>query len=239
MMSTDVSPEILGNVTHVIFDFDGLLMDTESCYTEATNRVAAPYGKIFTPVHKSMVIGFHPVECCRRSLEILRLPLSLEDFIEKLNQEIKRLLPSVELLPGVERLVSHLSQNKVPMGIATSSRKEDLMQKTSRFGNLFTEGTFFSPIITGDDPNVHRPKPAPDIFIECAKRFAGPRPERPQNVLVFEDSPTGIKGASAAGFLPVLVTENISIQSEEAVLRIPSLLEFDPQLFNLPDFVES
>lgn len=223
-------------VTHVIFDFDGLLVDTETVYTKATNEVAAPHGKIFTMEHKVQVMGVAPRESSQRIIEVLGLPLELDDFMAQMATAIDRHLPNVDLLPGAEKLVKHFKDMKIPMAIATGSTQETFAKKTEKFGDFFTVGNHFAHIVcTGDDIEVKRGKPAPDCFEICARRFEKP-PTSPKNVLVFEDAPAGVIGALAANMQVVFVPDQALIHDQEATLILKSLMEFEPMDFHLPPY---
>lgn len=221
-------------VTHVIFDFDGLLMDTESCYSKATNMIAQSYGKTFNDEHKMQVIGLAPKVCSQRILEILQLPLNLDQFMSHVDEKVVEILPEVDLMPGSERLVRHLKKHEIPMAIATSSPYSKFVDKTTRHQELFHSGKFFSHFVLGDDPHVTMHKPHPEPYLVCARRF-DKRPERPSQVLVFEDSPIGARAALAAGFQCVFVNTLLPLHSTiNATLHLQSLTEFNPQHFSLP-----
>ena len=93
--------------------------------------------------------------------------------------------PSTTFLLGVEKLITHLHKNHVPIAIATSSSTEAIHAKTKNLGYIFD---LFDHITSGSsDPEVKRGKPAPDIFLVCASRF----PEEPLPCeVIFDDSVT-------------------------------------------------
>ncbi|CAK0864865.1 unnamed protein product [Prorocentrum cordatum] len=103
-------------------------------------------------------------------------------------------------LRGAEELVSHLSTLGVRMAIATSSVRKSFDTKMTYHPKLLAP---MEVVVTGDDPAVHRGKPAPDIFLEAARRLGA----QPGECVVFEDSPHGITAAKAAGMHAVAVPD--------------------------------
>jgi len=141
------------------------------------------------------------------------------------------LFPKSEPMPGAVRLTRHFHQKGVPQAIATSSDRRYFEIKTSRHRDWFA---IFDCFVSGDDPAVCQGKPAPDIFVETARRMNA----LPERCLVFEDSPAGIDAARAAGMYAVAVPDECmdaaAYPGAHQVLR--SLEEFRPGEWKLPEF---
>ncbi|KAL3793341.1 hypothetical protein HJC23_003851 [Cyclotella cryptica] len=115
-------------------------------------------------------------------------------------KRLNDLCEQVEACPGATDLVKSLALLKLPLAIATSSRLASVQKKRRRHEDMFQSFQF---IVTGDDPNVKCGKPAPDIFLEAAKRLGF----HPSNCLVFEDSLLGAQSAKSAGCRVVAVPD--------------------------------
>ena len=139
--------------------------------------------------------------------------------------------------PGAQRLVDHLKAHGVPMIVATSSHRRHFDLKAQRHAAFFAN---MEAIVTGDDPEVKRGKPSPDIFLVAAGRFRAP-PADPSRVLVFEDAPNGVAAARAAGMPVVMVPDpRVSAEDRQAATQVlDSLLDFDPAAWGLPPFPKS
>lgn len=231
-----VSEETFKPVTHVLFDMDGLLLDTETLYTEATQQVASRYGKEYTWEIKCAVMGFAGSESTRVIIDRLQLPLSVEELEAEMREMHVKLFPTAKLMPGAERLVSHLHRCGVPIAVATSSKRDSFALKVSRHGDLFAK---FHHVVCGEKTEVARGKPHPDIFLVAAARFDNPPP--PEKVLVFEDSPNGVQAAVTAGMQVVMVPDPRVSEDlrKTATLCLNSLEDFKPELFGLPPYNHS
>ncbi|XP_025158324.1 pseudouridine-5'-phosphatase isoform X2 [Harpegnathos saltator] len=124
-------------VTHCIFDMDGLLLDTETLYTVAYNRVTQEFGKTYTWQHKAKIMGFKSTDAVQTIIDILELPIMVQEFEDKLTTLYQELFPQCNLMPGVERLLRHLKENNIPIALATSSSQESSDLKTQRWKHIF------------------------------------------------------------------------------------------------------
>lgn len=104
------------------------------------------------------------------------------------------------------------------------------------FGDYFKAGNIFGHIVIGAaDAEVKKNKPSPDPYLVCIDRFTPP--PKPSQVLAFEDSPTGLASAVAAGCQSVLVQPNPNIgKNVQPTLRLPSMEDFKPEEFGLPPY---
>lgn len=223
----------------VLWDCDGVLIDSERIYTEVTNLVLAPFGLSMPWNVKAALMGRKERDATTYLVETLKVPISVDEYIEKQHALQHDKWPSVKVLPGAQELVEYLNAVKVPQAIATSSRTESFMMKTAHNQQLFS---LIPPerVVRGDDPRVKVGKPAPDIFLAAA-RTVGIEPGQEKDVLVFEDSPEGVRAAKAAGmkviWVPLpqirqeLAKSNTDLGADEV---LESLLEFDPTKYGLP-----
>jgi len=186
--------------THVIFDLDGVLLDTEPLYTKAIAGVAARYGKTYDWTIKSQCIGRGTLEAAQVIVDMLGLPLAPRALVEERDRTLLQLLAQADAMPGAEAFTRALAARGVPMAIATSSEAAIFAVKSRR--HLAWLG-IFAAIVCGDDPRVARPKPAPDIFLAAASALGA----QPASCLVFEDSPYGVAGALAAGMQVVAMPD--------------------------------
>lgn len=222
-------------ITHCIFDMDGLLLDTESAYTEAQQEIVGRFGKQFTWDLKAKMMGKKSLEAA----EILVAELELEgkldpqDFLKEREVLLESKFRNSRVLPGVERLLRHLKSCGIQAAVATGSTRPQFELKTSQHKDLFAE--CFVHIVTGD--NVERGKPDPDIFFKAAESFQGGAPSS-DSILVFEDAPNGVEAALKAGMRVVMVPDsNLSHASRGmAHQELSTLEDFDPSLWGLPPF---
>ncbi|OZH53097.1 HAD family hydrolase [Hydrocoleum sp. CS-953] len=219
-------------ITHIIYDLDGLLLDTESIHAQVNTEITSRYGKIFDKHIKCKITGRKSIDSARAIVELLELPVTPENYLQQRNSLTYQRFPEAKPMPGAVRLTQHLYNNKIPQAVATSSSREPFNLKTKNHQEWFQ---LFDYIVVGDDPNLKRGKPAPDIFLIAAERLD----VSPENCLVFEDSLAGMEAALAARMSVVVVPDpdmdkNL-FHSAHQILN--SLTEFQPHLWQLPSFL--
>lgn len=185
--------------THIIFDLDGTLVDSEPLYTLAAQAVVSRFGKTFDFAIKRQIMGGGPLAGARFVVERLSLPISPEVYLEERELVLGELCKTVRPLPGAEALVEVLHQRAIPMAIGTSGSRALSELKLS--GLSFAR--CFRALVCSDDPGIENAKPAPDIFLRAAAEL-GAVPER---CLVFEDTPKGVQAARAAGMQVVAIPD--------------------------------
>jgi pseudouridine 5'-phosphatase len=182
----------------IIFDMDGVLIDTEPLYTIAYNEVMAPWGVTLDLATKREIMGRPPTVSIPHVIEKFGLGLSVEEFVALRTPVMDRLFDNVPAMAGAEQLIGLLSARGKRLAVATSTFSA-LFEKKTRAHPWFS---LFDIVVKGDDPDVLRPKPAPDIFLVAARRLGVDI----TRCAVFEDSPAGLEAAQASGatVFPVL-----------------------------------
>ena len=179
----------------VVFDMDGVLVDTSPCHSKAYEQLWYSLS-ISGPKYKT-IAG-------RSTKEVVAEYAPHLDLEQQKNAIVFKQLAALELLKTTDisfmdtvTALAKLSANKIPMVVATSASKASAELALENAGLA----TFFSHIITSED--VERSKPAPDLFLAAIDALGVP----PAEVVIIEDSHSGILAALASGAYTVAVRE--------------------------------
>ena len=185
-------------VEAVLFDMDGLLIDTEAVYIVALQAAARTLGREMPLDFCHSMIGVPGRECNVMIQEFYGPDFSVDRFHGPFNEHAGRLLDAhMPVKPGAVELLEFLSSRGLPLAVATSSSAANAQRHLGRAGLLGR----FKAIATRDD--VERGKPHPDVYLEAARRL-GVAPER---CIAFEDSNVGLTAAHAAGTMAIMVPD--------------------------------
>jgi HAD superfamily hydrolase (TIGR01509 family) len=201
----------------VVFDNDGLLLDTESVWTRAEQDLFDRRGIDFSAEHKRELVGTS-AEIAGGILEQrLGEPGRAVELIEELNERVvAELEHGVEAMVGARELLHQLNQRGTPIGLVSNSPLAFVQRSLEIVG--FSDR--FDVVLSAHE--VAAPKPAPDPYLEACRRLgveAGP------SVVALEDSPTGVAAARAAGLTVIGVPSLEGIELVEAHLIAESLLD--------------
>ncbi len=217
-------------VRFVIFDVDGLLLDTEPVYTRATQTIVTRFGKTFDWSIKANMIGRAAADSAHYLIETLDLPISPQEYLTERNDLMREGFAKCDAKPGAESLIRHLHHHNIPIAVATSSSRALFLLKTTRHRSWFN---LIPTIVTGDDPDIRAAKPAPDIFLTAASKMGAD----PQSILIFEDAPAGLAAGIAANMRVIVVPDPDMdrTQYSGAVEILDSLECFSCNRYGLPD----
>lgn len=178
----------------LLFDLDGLMIDSEPLWQGVEHAIAASYGKVWSDELARACQGTGLPNTIRVMRETLGIPLEDAEGVERLISEFVERLPDLRLQPGCRELVG-AAHGRIPMAVASSNKRRLVEPIVAHFGLL----GFFAAVVTGDD--VHRTKPEPDIFLYAAERLGRPA----AGCVVLEDSIAGVAAGVAAGMAVLAV----------------------------------
>ena len=184
------------NVKAVVFDLDGLMLNTEDVFDLAGREMLRRRGLQMTvEIHRSM-LGRRPNEAFQAMKDLT----GITDSIEDLKLETRTLFTEIaqdrlNVMPGLLNLLDLIDRTKLPKAVATSSPRDYMQSLLGRFDLL----SRFPVTLTAED--VTHGKPHPEIYLTASEKLGF----SVDQVLVLEDSETGTRAAAAAGTYAVAV----------------------------------
>lgn len=203
----------------VIFDMDGLLLNTESM-AAISLRAVAREREVSIPDDLPLDMIGVPAERARTMLaESIGESVLVDEILRERDEHLRRIIGTAEdlLKPGALELLTYLEHKDISCAVATSSS----YQKT--WHQLTSAGIFaaFDHVVCRDD--VQRGKPHPDVYLEAAKRVGAP----PRQCVALEDSPNGARAAIAAGAITIMVPDLLppTASGESGCTVLPTLFD--------------
>jgi HAD superfamily hydrolase (TIGR01509 family) len=191
----------------VIFDLDGVLMDSEQLWNASKEALVREAGGRWRNEAPTVMMGMSSPEWSAYLHDELGVPLEAEainrEVVGRMLDGYRRELP---LLPGASEAVRTLAA-RWPLGLASSSNREviDLVLERSDFGDAFR--------VAVSSEEVERGKPAPDVYLTAAGRLGAD----PARCVAIEDSGNGLRSAAAAGMAVIAVPNEHYRPNEEAL----------------------
>ncbi len=179
----------------VVFDLDGVLIDSEQVWDEVREQLARERGGRWHPRAQRDMMGMSSQEWSRYMHEAIGLPESPEEInAEVVRRMLERYAEGPPWLPGALVAVRRMAE-RFPLGLASSSNREliDAVLEAGGIAGLFQA--------TVSSEEVGRGKPAPDVYLEAARRLG----VDPRHAAAVEDSETGIRSAKEAGMHVVAI----------------------------------
>jgi HAD superfamily hydrolase (TIGR01509 family) len=199
----------------VVFDLDGVLIDSEHVWDEARRALAAERGGRWNDRASRDMMGMSSLEWSRYMHEVI----GLQESPEEISAEVVRRLQAIyreqlPLLPGAVEAVDRLAA-RWPLAVASSSNREliDLVLELSGLESHFR--------VTVSSEEVARGKPAPDVYLEAARRLG----VEPGRCAAIEDSENGIRSAKAAGMCVLAIPNPQFPPADEALSQADDVLE--------------
>ncbi len=201
----------------VIFDADGVLVDSEPISLEAFRRTYAELGVNVDEEDVEAAIGRTVESAVAMIQERYGVQMNVNEFWARRQRLYEELVNEngIDAFPGVQELLNELEEEGVPFALASSGRLEKIELNLLAAG---LEGRF-STIISGSD--VRQGKPAPEIFLLAAQRLFIP----PEKCVVIEDSSVGVEAARRAGMPCIAVTNTFPGRVLSAATCVVSSLE--------------
>ncbi len=214
-------------VKAVIFDFDGVIVDTEPLHYKAFQRILEPLGLGFTwDEYIETYMGFDDRDAFKEAFNSKDRQLSQTELnkmvLEKALVFQEVILDGVVAYPGVVKLIKFLHASGIPLAICSGALLSDIVPILE----LLHISSCFDLIVTADD--VQKSKPDPESYQLTFQKLSSLHSDKNltfDNTIVVEDTPAGIKSANGAGLSVIAVTNSYPKENLSAAIHIVESLE--------------
>ena len=214
------------DVDAVVFDLDGVLLDSETVWDEARRALVTRAGGTWTAGATTDMMGMSSPEWSAYLRDELGVPLTTDEISSAVVAEVeRRYAEHLPLLPGAREAVERLAR-RWPLGLASSSNRPVI----ERF--LDASGLRSAFAVTTSSEEVARGKPAPDVYLAVVERLG----VAPPRAVAVEDSTNGIRSAANAG-LHVVTVPNVHFPPAADSLVLASVVVDDLTSLT-PDVIE-
>jgi len=201
-------------VLAVVFDLDGLLVDSEPLQAWAWYEYVARFGAVMTPDVLGRMLGLRAVDAVKIPIEMLDLPVDEETALRERDDIFLAAVPgAIQAHAGAQELIAELKRRGIPSALATSGHRRyvDLALASAGLTGLFDQE------VTAE--LVTRGKPHPDVYLRAAELLGVPA----DDCLALEDAPNGVIAAKAAGMRCIAIPGEHG--SREGVAAADAVLE--------------
>jgi putative hydrolase of the HAD superfamily len=210
-------------ITALIFDFDGLILDTETAEIRTWQNIYNEYGYPFPHDEFIQTVGGYGTSTFDAAIYLQDLThgsLNADSLRLRHHHESGDEILRSPILPGVTDIIAEAKRRQMKLAVASSSPHSLVDAHLTRLG-LFPQ---FDKIICSDDVAPGRTKPKPDLFLKALEQLN----VRADEVIIFEDSPHGVDAANAAGIAVVLVPNptTVLLPFKGRYLKLKSLADF-------------
>ncbi len=183
----------------IIFDFDGLMVNSEHVVFDALKILFKRYVKVLTWTYFCKHIGVPVADSLREFHRDFELPIPFSQFLEERNLIVHQYLSKkLQLIPGIKKIILMLSKKPVTLAIATSGKRTYIEYWLKKFGIE----KYFSTIVCIDD--VEKGKPHPDLILKTLRVSGFSTDES----IIIEDAPSGIEAATKAQIKSIAIPTN-------------------------------
>lgn len=185
------------NKKAIIFDLDGVIVDTAKYHFLAWRELANSLGVDFTEEQNEQLKGVSRIASLKKILTWGNIEISEQKFTELMDKKNRDYLAYVhkmndaEILPGVPKILNFLLEHKIPFALGSASKNAKLILQ--KIGLFYA----FETIVDGN--SVSKAKPDPEVFLQASRELS----VKPQDCIVFEDSVAGVQAANRAGMISI------------------------------------